>query len=219
MGAVGLSVQEFISYFGAGPGRPNRFRVEFNMPPGVGGGANFVNLMAFAGQTAKVQGQYNSGRGAINIMCNQATLPQRSLITYGVNQNSAEFRVPYSASYDPVTFTFYADSTLNSRTYFEIWQSTVQNIQNNSMNYPSEFVADVHMYQMDSRGNDTYYCKLIEAWPMAIGSVELSMSAENQIHNTTVTMAYKYWTSQNDDDGVNKSTNTQPSVNASPPQT
>jgi len=206
----GLSVQEFMSYFKAGPGRPNRFRVELNLPAGVdtsvGDSFSFVNSSAQTGQITSTQSKYNSGRGAINIMCNQATFPQRTLLTWELNQNSASFKTPYSYEYDPITFSFYADSNLNTRKYFEIWQSAVANIQNNTMNYMSEFVSPVTIYQMDTAGNDTYSVQLIDAWPITVGSVDLSMANSNQIHNITVTMAYRTYTSDSDDDYASSST-------------
>lgn len=217
----GISVQEFMSYFQKGPGRPNRFRVQLNLPPGVdtsiGDSSDFVNTAAQVGVITQTQAQYNSGRGAINIMCNQATFPQRTLLTWELNQNSAAFKTPYSYEYDPVTFSFYADSNLNTRKFFEIWQSAVANIQNNTMNYMSEFVSAVTIYQMDTAGNDTYSVQLIDAWPITVGSTDLSMANSNAIHTVTVTMAYRSYTSDADDDYASSSTDTN-GVTAAPSQ-
>lgn len=224
IGQSGSSVQEFMSFFKNGAGRPNRFRVEFNLPPGVdtsiggaAGSSNYINQWAQVGQVTGTQQKYNSGRGAINIMCNQATFPQRTLLTWELNQNSAPFKTPYSYEYDPVSFSFYADSTLNTRQYFEIWQSAVANIQNNTMNYMSEFVSPVTIYQMDTAGHDTYAVQLIDAWPITVGSVDLSMANSNALHNITVTMAYRAYTSDSDSDYV-ASTASQNSAIAAPSQ-
>lgn len=217
----GISVQEFMSFFRAGPGRPNRFRVEFNLPPGVdtsiGNSYNFVNSSAQVGLITATQQKYNSGRGAINIMCNQATFPQRTLLAWELNQNSAAFKTPYSLEYDPVTFSFYSDSNLNTRKYFEIWQSACANVQNNTMNYMSEFVSQVTIYQMDTAGNDTYACTLIDAWPITVGSTDLSMANSNAIHNITVTLAYRSYDSDSDDDYASSSTD-QSSLAVNPSQ-
>lgn len=207
---TGISVQEFMSFFSAGPGRPNRFRVEFNLPPGVdtsiGASGNFVNSAAQVGRITATQSKYNAGRGAINVMCNQATFPQRTLLTWELNQNSAAFKTPYSYEYDPISFSFYSDSNLNTRQYFEIWQSACANIQNNTMNYMSEFVSPVTIYQLDTAGRDTYAATLIDAWPITLGSTDISMANSNAIHNITVTMAYRSYTSDSDDDYASSST-------------
>lgn len=208
------TVQEFMSYFSKGIGRPNRFRVELSLPAGVNtmlsgtpwGVSDFVNTAVQSGNITATQAKYNSGRGAINIMCNQATFPQRTLLTWDTNQNSASFRIPYSFEYDPVTFTFYADSTMNTRRYFEIWQSAVGNIQNNTMNYMSEFVAPVSIYQLDTSGKDTYNVQLIDAWPITLGSTDLSMNSMDAVHEITVTLAYRSYTSDSDDDYASSST-------------
>lgn len=217
----GISVREFMSYFKAGPGRPNRFRVEFNLPPGVdisvGNSYNFVNSDAQTGQIVSTQSRFNSGRGAVNIMCHEATFPQRTLLTWDQSQNSAAFRIPYSLEYDPITFSFYADSNLNTRRYFEIWQSAVANIRNNTMNYMSEFAAAVTIYQMDTAGNDTYSAQLVDAWPITVGSTDLSMANANAMHSITVTMAYRSYTSDSDDDYASSSTDIN-SAGAAPSQ-
>lgn len=214
MSVGAATVQEFMSYFRKGIGRPNRFRVEMNLPPGVNtmlsgtpwGVSDFVNTAATSTNIQATNQRYNSGRGAINIMCTQATFPQRTLLTWDAQQNSAVFRVPYSFEYDPVTFTFYSDSTMNTRRYFEIWQSAVGNIQNNTMNYMSEFVAPVSIYQMDVAGNDTYSVQLIDAWPITLGSTDLSMNSTDSVHEITVTLAYRSYTSDSDDDYASSST-------------
>lgn len=213
---TGSSVQEFMSFFKNGPGRPNRFRVEFNLPPGVTSSAGFVNSAATVGNITSTQSRYNGGRGAVNIMCNQATFPQRTLLTWELNQNSAPFKTPYSYEYDPITFSFYADSLMNTRVYFEIWQSAVANIQNNTINYMSEFVSPVTIYQLDTAGNDTYACQLIDAWPITLGSTDLSMANGNAIHNITVTMAYRSYSSDSSDTNTSSSIGVnQTGVNAS----
>jgi hypothetical protein len=217
----GSSVQEFMSFFTAGVGRPNRFRVQFTLPPGVntgiGDSADYVNTSAQTGFINAAQGLYNSGRGAINVMCNQATFPQRTLLVWELNQNSAAFKTPYSLEYDPIQFSFYSDSKLNTKKYFEIWQSAVANVRNNTMNYMSEFVAPVTIYQLDTAGRDTYSCNLIDAWPITVGSTDVSMSNSNAAHNISVTMAYRSWISSSDDDYV-ASVNDSNGVNAAPSQ-
>ena len=121
-----MDYQTFLSNFVDGISRPNRYRVEFNLPRGVNlsGGALSVNDESTVGRIAGMEKYFNSG-GMVNIKCHTMTFPQRSLLTMEHRQNSAPFRTPYSATYDPVTFSFYADSTMDTREYFEVWQSAV----------------------------------------------------------------------------------------------
>lgn len=191
--STSMNARDFLAHFERGVARQNRFRVEFNLPRGVSASAPGVNMDAVEGNIGRLQSYFNQGRGSVNIKCHTATFPQRSLLTSEQVQNSAAFRVPYSASYDPVTFSFYADSDLDTRDYFDVWQSAANNFQNNTMNFFSEYVSDVNIIALDVLGNDTYGVTLYEAWPMNIGVLDYSYANMDSFQTTIVTMSFKSW--------------------------
>lgn len=190
-----LTYSDFLSRFRDGVGRPNRYRCEFNLPRGValGAGEIGVNEDARSGNIRRMD-QYFNQNGGINVKCHTMTFPQRSLLTQEHRQNSAPFRTPYSATYDPVTFSFYSDPYLDTRDYFEVWQSAVVNLGSNTMNFYDEYVSDVSLIMMDQYGNDTYKVTLYEAYPLNIGILDASYSNSNTPTTTTVTMSFKAWT-------------------------
>lgn len=193
MSASIISIDNFISKISKGLAKPNRFIVEFNLPPGI---QDFKYGMNTRATTAGIRGsnsQYNKNE-TINIMCHTCSLPQRSLLTYVHKQLASPYRVPYSQSeYDPVTFSFYADPELNTRRYFDIWQTTVVNTVVNTINYYNEFTTNVTIKIIDDEGHPTYSIILYECYPVSVGMVDLSYSASNQVLSTTVTLAYKQW--------------------------
>ena len=195
-----LQLQKFFTEMRKGIGKPNRYRIEFNLPIGV----NDVeaNWESRRGNIQSNQNKFNA-TGAINIMCHTAMLPERLLQSYEQKQMIVPYRVPYTQSYNPVTFTFYADSTLNTRRYFEIWQNSVVNVHNNSLNFYSEFTSDVNIYTLDVEGNDTYGVKLIKAYPLTLAATDLSYSNDG-VQNITVTLSYKYWTNIEDNREINR---------------
>lgn len=189
-----MDIRSFLSNFTVGISRPNKYRVEMNLPRGVNLGADEigVNNDARAGRITQMNQFFNSG-GGINVKCHTMTFPQRSVLTMEHRQNSAPFRTPYSATYDPVTFSFYSNAFLDSRDYFEIWQSAVVNLGSNTMNFYDEYVADVKLYMLDDYGEDAYSVTLYEAYPLNIGIVDVSYSQQNAVTTTTVTMSFKSW--------------------------
>lgn len=197
---------DFLSKFRDGVSRPNRYRVEFTLPRGVGLGAGEigVNDDARAGNITQLQ-QYFNQNGAIDVKCHTMTMPQRSLLTTEQRQNSAPFRTPYSATYDPVTFSFYSDPYLDTRDYFEVWQSAVVNLGTNTMNFYDEYVSDIKMVMLDMYGNDAYRVTLYEAYPLNVGMVDASYSQVNTLTTCTVTMAFKSWSPEYNTTGVNRS--------------
>jgi hypothetical protein len=137
-------------------------------------------------------------------MCHSCSLPQRTLLTYDHKQLAAPYRVPYSQSYDPVTFSFYADTDYSTREYFDIWQNAAINIGSNTVNYYNEFTSDVRITTIDIEGNDAYFVDLYEAYPINIGVVDLSYSTMNAVQTVTVTLSYKYWASSGNDTAVSR---------------
>lgn len=189
------SVSDFLAKFQRGFASPNRYRVEFSLPSGVKAltaGMIGVNADALAKNMPGMNSFFNSNN-QVNIACHTMTMPQRSLMTYEIKQNSAPVRYPYSATYDPVTFSFYVNSDYNTRDFFEVWQSSVVNFSTNTINFPDEYVSNVKMYAQDTHGQDTYGVTLENAYPLNIGIVDFSYSQMNAFQTITVTMSYKWW--------------------------
>ena len=158
-------INKFLAHFKSGIASPARYRVRFNLPkgiPNISGSA----LESTEGNIRRWQAELN-GTEKINVFCHTCTMPQRSLMTYEHKQLNAPYKVPYSQSYDPVSFVFYGDGDLSARRYFEIWQNAVVNIQSNTMNFYSEYVSDVIIEQLDTEGNSTYGVQLNEDLPMS----------------------------------------------------
>lgn len=194
-----MDIWGFLSHFQKGLSRPNRYRVEFNLPKGIPiQGALGSNPDASSGSIMQWEKFFN-GIGGINIKCHTMTFPQRSVLTQEIRQNAAPFRTPYTASYDPITFSFYNNSRMDVRDYFEIWQSAVLNLGTNTMNFYDEYVSDIKMVMLDMQGNDAYGVTLYEAWPLNIGILDASYANSNAYTTTVVTMAYKSWAPFNND--------------------
>lgn len=189
------SVSNFLSKFKAGFAKPNRYRVEFFLPPGVSASSNFVSSTnSYASDNSLVKvGNAANGNQQVNIACHTMTMPQRSLMTYEIKQNFAPVRLPYSATYDPVTFSFYADNRYTQRDFFDVWQGAVTNIGSNTMNFYKEYVSDIKMFAQDDAGRDTYSVTLFDAYPLNIGLVDFSYAQANNFQTITVTMSFKAW--------------------------
>ncbi len=191
------NVSEYLGLFPLGFARQNRYSVSFMVPPGVGETGSWMNTESGTGQIRSLGDSLNRD-GAVNISCHTATMPARTLMTYPLTQHSAPFNVPYSQQYDPVTFSFYGAAKLRQRHFFDIWQTAVVNLNDNSLNFFDEYTQDVEMWQLDRSGNRTYGVKLYAAWPLAIAEVPYSYSANNAIVEISVTLSFKLWKTATD---------------------
>lgn len=190
-----MSMSTFLSKFEKGMAKPNKFRVEFNLPAGVNlqRGDIGVNEDALVSNIQAVNTILNQN-GNIDVKCHTLNFPQRSLMTFEHKQNSAPMRMPYSSTYDPITFSFYADSDYDTRDFFDVWQSSVINFGTNTVNFYREYTSNIKMYAVNDMGKDTYGVVLEDAYPLNVGILDFSYSQFNNFQNVTVTMAYKKWT-------------------------
>ncbi len=187
------SIFDYLTNFNNGIMKSNRFRAEFKLPNGVSGGTmHAVNSNARAAAIRGVESGMNS-TGQIDVKCHTATFPARSIQTLQFRSNSVQFNIPYMTSYEPITLTFYADGNMDSREYFELWQSCIMNFGNNTTNFYNEYISDVKLYIQNDFGADTYGIILYECYPVNIAMVDMSYSASNMPLNIMITLQYKSW--------------------------
>lgn len=188
------SIYDYMAHFKNGVMKSSRFRAEFNLPRGVSGGGSThaVNTSALASKIKGVESTLNKN-GAVNVKCNMATFPERSLQTIDFKSNSVNFKMPWSTSYQPISLSFYADGNLDSREYFELWQSCVMNFGNNTMNFYNEYVSDVKLYLQNDSGADAYGIILYEAYPVNIGLMDISYGNSSTVLNVMISLSFKSW--------------------------
>ena len=187
-------IYEFLSNFKNGVMKSNRFRAEFNLPSGVGSGngSHAVNKKAMSGAMKSADVGFN-GTSSINIKCHTATFPQRMISTVDFRCNSVQFKVPYTASYDGVSLSFYADGNMDTREYFELWQSAIINFGNNTANFYKEYVSDIKLYIQNDAGDDTYGVILYECYPMQISMFDMGYGMGNTPLNIQILFSFKSW--------------------------
>lgn len=162
------SVSEFVGHLKNGLARPNRYIVDIISPIG--------------------------GDETVQIFCHTCQLPMRGLMTFEHKTHvGPPYKAPYSSSYEPVTFTFYADSNMNTRRYFDEWQQEVNNSWSNTNNYMNNFKGEIKITTLNQEGNERYSVKLHDAYPLNIGAVDLSYSQNNALTNVSVTISYRIW--------------------------
>lgn len=201
-----MSIDALLSAFGEdGPAKSNKFRVEFNLPTGIN--ADPTTLHVNTDSTRAAIGRFgttvNAG-GRVNIMCHTCTLPSRELQSFELKQYGTPHAMPFTASYMPISFGFYSDTTLSARTFFETWQSAITNIGTNTFNFYNEYTSDIRIYILDSEGNETYYVDVYECWPTSLMQADYSYSSNDTIQTFMVAMRYKYWQSSENDTEISR---------------
>lgn len=194
-------IWSFLSAFENGVAKPTKFRLEMSLPKGANG--SMVNVDSRAGNIRAIERELNV-KDSVSIKCHTMSVPRRGFNTFEVTQNNIKFKMPYGISYEPVTFSFYADAQLDTVRYFEIWQAAIMNYSDNTINFFDEYTSDVTLFIIDDEGNDVYSVKLIQTYPTNLAPIELSYGNVNNLLNVNVTFNYRYFISGDSTQRVNR---------------
>ena len=183
--------------------RPNKFLV--TLPTvGVGGGL-----------LAGIIGAFNGGNGGaspreLNILCSNATMPAKQILTNERRIGMELQKVAYGYAVDDVSMTFYLMNDYGVKDYFDSWRSTILDETGQASNYKNEYAKTVTIHQLRqplkgfSRqlgpirfnagigGGSVYSVDLIDAFPIATSAIELNNELDGLVQ-LTVTFAFTNW--------------------------
>ena len=180
-------------------------------PPG-----NLQNLMNIAGQGAvETVGNTNTETGQtdefnnvfrfqslgkqvaqqLTLHCNSISMPGHDLQAQDMQHGSAPGRqIVQSHDYaGTIAASFYLDSHLRERHYFEQWQKMAVSTTTHKANYYNDYIGSMEIFQLDGNNEITYGIKATEVYPSTIGGIEYSYDSANQIATQAVSFEYRQW--------------------------
>ena len=182
---------------GLGLARTNKFMVSL---PSIGGGGRVLGAITGA-----------LGSAQRNILCTNATLPGKQMLTHERRVGIEQQKVMYGYAMDDVTLQFMETSTLPIRNYFESWIATMHdtspgNQDKNVVNYPTEYKKRVTIHQLANpipfgRTSlplglnpqiSTYSCALVDAFPTTMTQIDYSNDMDGYV-TFSVTLSYRFW--------------------------
>ena len=183
--------------------RANKFLV--TLPTvGVGGGL-----------LAGIIGAFNGGGGGaspreLNILCSNATMPAKQVLTNDRRIGMEFQKVAYGYAVDDVSMTFYLMNDYGIKDYFDSWRSTILDEFGQASNYKNEYAKTVTIHQLRQPlkgfskqvgpirfnaglgGGSVYSVDLLDAFPIASSAIELNNELDGLVQ-LTVTFAYTNW--------------------------
>jgi len=172
-----MSLQNFITAVKTGGlARPSKFQVIIPRP-------SVINDLRYKSSNdwAKMQ-----------LFCDQATLPG---VNYSTTQarTYGEFReMPYERTFDPLTLSFYCDSDMWIKGFFDEWMANIQNTKSRTFQYYEKYTVDMEIQTLTSAGELSYGVKIYECYPKSMTAINLDYSAKD-VMKLGVTMQYRYW--------------------------
>ena len=131
----------------------------------------------------------------LNLHCNSISLPGHDLQAQDMQHGSAPGRqMVTSHDYQgTIAATFYLDSHLRERHFFEKWQRMAVNTQTHKANYYDDYIGSMEIFQLDGNGDITYGIKATEVYPTTIGGIEYAYANANAIATQAVNFQYRQW--------------------------
>lgn len=157
-----------------GLARSNRYVVKFTPP--------------LAGLDSKVP-------QTLSLFCDQVQLPGMNFST-AQNRTYGEFReIPYEKLFDNLNMSFYVDKNMYVKRVFDNWMEAIQNPGTRTFNYYKNYTTGMDIEVHDLMDRITYVVSLWECYPKTIGAIQMDYASKD-VMKMSVTMQYKYWTSQ-----------------------
>jgi len=131
----------------------------------------------------------------LNLHCNSISLPGHDLQAQDMQHGSAPGRqMVTSHDYQgTIAATFYLDSHLRERHFFEKWQRMAVNTQTHKANYYDDYIGSMEIFQLDGNGEITYGIRATEVYPTTLAGIEYAYANSNQIATQAVQFQYRQW--------------------------
>lgn len=131
---------------------------------------------------------------AVSMMCNVAQLPGRSIKTYDNRHYGVPFKLPFTAEYPDISFSFITQIKFKERQFFDDWQSEVLDPKTGLVGFYDDYKGDIIISHLSSDdGSEDYKIKLFDAYPVSLGEISLGYSMMNESIVSGVTFTYRYW--------------------------
>jgi len=138
----------------------------------------------------------------VNLHCNTVSMPGHDLQAQDQQHGSAPGRqIVTSHDYaGTIAASFYLDSHLRERHFFEKWQRSAVNTQTHKANYYDNYIGTMEIYQLDGDGEITYGIKATEVYPATLTGIEYAYSSSNTIATQVVNFQYRQWYNMTSDE-------------------
>ena len=176
-----------------GLAKNNRFQVMFTPPSQSLVGISIENVVGnlITGKSNGIKQFVNDPRD-ISILCEQVTLPSRSLSTIDYMSDRQSNKFPYTTIDGDVTMHFIVTNDYYAKTMMENWISSIIDTDGYQLGYKNDYSTDVIIQQLDQDDKPVFGVKLEKAYPIDISAIALSAQDEEFVRLTVVFAYDKY---------------------------
>lgn len=126
------------------------------------------------------------------LLCDQVQLPGTNFNTADTHTYGEVRKAPYERLYEDINMSFYVDTSMTVKYFFDNWMTYIQNPGTRNFNYYDDYTSDITIEVQDLKNQSRYAVQLREAFPKSIGAVQLDQ-ANKDIMKISINFAYKYY--------------------------
>ena len=190
---MATKLQDFIGSMNKSGGfaRPNRYEVRIFPPPkNIITGGPHIDVIHETEH--EILSSFNR---QVNLHCDSIKIPGHDLKAQSVQHGSAPAREMVT-SHDyagTIDASFYLDSHLRERLFFEKWMKLAVDVNTHKAKYYDDYIGSMEIYQLNGNDEITYGVKVTEVYPTTIGPLDYSHGGGEGIHKQTVMFQYRQW--------------------------
>lgn len=168
-----MNINDFKAQLVGGGARPNLFRVVMPFPAFAGVG----------GETSK-----------LTFMCKAASLPASQVGTIEIPYRGRKVKIAGDRTFEQYSITVINDTDFLLRNAFERWSNQInQHERNEGLQNPIDYQVDIILEQLNRNDEVIKIYKLVGAFPVNVGAIELSSESTDAIEEFQVQLEYQYW--------------------------
>ena len=156
-----------------GLANPNRFSAKIGIPAWV---------------RAQVP-DIGAGNESLDVLCESITFPGKQIETADNSLYRNPLKLPTGYINDEVSVTFRLTEDFLVKRVFEVWQAGIIDQSTYKARYLVEYVQDMEFQHQDKNDDVRYSIKLINAYPITVGSIAKSHETTNAAVTMSVTFA------------------------------
>jgi hypothetical protein len=126
------------------------------------------------------------------MLCDRVDLPGTTIATNEVQVYGEQRSMPYQRIYDKLQMSFYVDTDMDVKKFFDKWVQLIINPRTHNHYYYKEYIAQIEIWVHDIENNNRYKVILKECYPTSIGSISMDYGAKD-VMKLDIGMMYKYY--------------------------
>ena len=132
---------------------------------------------------------------SMSLRCDSVTIPGRSFSTTPFRFYGPARNMPYEQIYTgEVNISVMLSEDLRESRFFEEWMGGVSSLFNYKMGFYSDYTTIVDIDVLNKHDQSTYTFTLEEAYPKAIGDIQVGYDKDNEFMRQDITMSFRKYT-------------------------